>query len=170
MRITNIPIVCADVERKCYIFYGPTSRCIGEFKEQSNDAGEIQYVWDMYWNVLDTMDITDIILPAIDLNRREFPYIRSGGVPYYVECSTVPEYRGDLPKILKDFGMDYYDRFELMLRSRAISNKSNCYLGRTRDDVFDYNTFCKNLFRAMPGIPCYPCGNFENDYHPIEKR
>lgn len=167
-------ICCPNVERKAYIFfhdamYKDVNKLIGEFIEQSNDAGEIQYVFKFYYDVLTEGDIQRISFPGIDLEQRKDVYIRSGGIPYFVECSVVPKNRGDVKRWLRMHKMDYYDEFEYMLRSRAITSHTNCYLGRTKDDKIDLYKYKQwGSEYQLSHFPNMPCGNPENDYHKIK--
>lgn len=168
-------ICCPDHERKAYIFfhdalYRDVNKLIGEFIEQSNDAGEVQYVFKFYFDKLTAGDLQRINFPGIDLYTRKDLYSRSGEIPYYVECSVVPKNRGDVQRYLSSLKMDYYDPFECMLRSRAISNHTNCYLGRTKEDKIDLYKYKQwgSLYQ-LSHFPNMPCGNEENDYYKIRR-
>lgn len=130
-----------DVERVAYIF-GQLSNpnvnmLIGKFYEQENDCGERQYVYEVYQNRISHEIRRQLQLPGIDLTTKQDIYIRSYEIPYFVECSVPPRNRPDVKFWLDRVGLDYYDEFEFMLRTRAISQHTNCYLGRTSDDYFD---------------------------------
>lgn len=127
----------------CYIKQKNVNILIGRMFEQENDAGERQYVYEIYQDAISDELLYYIVLPGIDLTTRETVYIRSGETPYFVECSVPPRRRGDVKRFLGYMKMEYYDEFEYMLRSRAITHHTNCYLGRTPVDFFD------NPYKAM---------------------
>lgn len=163
------PIGCASAERTAYLFYQGLGKniCFGKFKEQANDAGEYQFVFEIDNNVLTEEILDDIVLPGIDLTQRRDVYIRSYDIPYFVECSTIQDGRGDLKWYLSNMKMDYNDRFEYMLRSRAITHHTNCYLGRFPTDfedakrIMDDPRYAKNV---LPNLNVYP----ENEWHDID--
>lgn len=134
-----------DVERAGYLFCQIPklnyNKCFGKFYEQENDCGERQYVFEIWNNRLPDSMIDWVVLPGIDLTQRHDVYVRSREVPVFVEYSVPPPHRGINDSNTKMFlgfmKMDYYDEFEYMLRSRSITHHTNCYLGRTEDDVYD---------------------------------
>lgn len=141
--VYTTPIACANVERFCYLFFqnkaGTVNKCFGKFLEQENDAGEVQYIFDIDKSVLTEEDLDELVLPGIDLTLDRTVYVRSYNIPYFVECSTIQNQRGDLNYWLKLHHLDYNDKFEYMMRSRAITQKTNCYLGRFPTDFEDAN-------------------------------
>ena len=170
--ITDIPIHEPIIERKAYIFFydmwrDNVNKLIGEFIEQSNDNGDIQYLFKIYYNVLDSTDLKHIVIPGIDVEQMKDVYVRSGGSPVFITQSVVPKGRGDVNATLNHLQMKHYDPFEMMLRSRAITRYTNCYLGRTTTDFVDVKEYKKYSDYFYSKYPNLPCGNFENDYHPI---
>ena len=163
-------ISCISVERYCYLFtqVRDLNLNIGRFFEQENDAGERQYVYEIYQDKL-TPEIRILItLPGIDLMTGESVYVRNTETPYFVECSVPPKFRPDAPIYLKSMGLEYYDEFEHMMRSRAITHHTNCYLGRTATDFFDAKRArrCKEFWDAnLPNLAESP----ENVFHKAER-
>ena len=170
--INITPIGCPSVQRVAYIIYFDKvtrdSLCIGKFIEQENDAGEVQYLFVMDWNVI-TDDLVEILtVPGIDLTLHSDVYIRSYQIPYFLERCVIQRGRGDFEYYQKLMQMDYVDEFEFMLRSRGITHHSNCYVGRTPTD------FC-DMMRAMhdreyaasilPNLNVSP----ENEFHAISE-
>lgn len=68
------PIACANVERVSYIFYqnfdSTINKCVGRFIEQENDAGEVQYLFDIYQDRISEQDAKEIVIPGIDVTFR----------------------------------------------------------------------------------------------------
>lgn len=159
--ISNKRIGFPNVERKAYIFFNPyedpsVNKCIGEFIEQENDAGEVQYLFRFYQDRITDWDLDHIAFPGIDMDLRKNEYVRSGGLPYYVECSTIQDGRGDLKRWLDRVHLDFNDKFEYMVRTRAITQKTNCYLGRNPEDKINlvewkkWGEYQKSHFPNMP--------------------
>ena len=162
------PIGCPTVERKAYIFFcdKKVNKCIGEFIEQENDAGETQWLFKMYWDQIDEYDIQMCSLPGIDLTLHSEVYVRSYDEPYFMECCTIPNGRGDLKWYLDRVGMTYNDKFEFMLRYRAVTHHSNTYLGRTPYDKIDRvhaRDDSEYYRKIIPNLNVSP----ENEYHEI---
>ena len=161
---------CANIERTGYLFYQGLGKniCFGKFKEQGNDAGEYQYVFEIDNSVLTEDILDDIVLPGIDLTQRRDVYIRSYVMPYFVECSTIQDGREDLKEYLGFAHMDYNDRFEFMLRTRAITHHTNCYLGRFSTDFEDAKRIMDDPLgyakQVLPNLNVQP----ENEWHEID--
>ena len=155
--ICTEPIACANVERVAYLFFqnhrGSVNVCFGKFIEQENDAGEFQFVFLVDKSVFTEEDLQEIVLPGIDLFQDRDVYVRSYEIPYFVECSVIPKGRGDLKEWMNYFKMDYYDPFVMMLRSRAITHHTNCYLGCAPDDFEDANRIKRDVDYAKAVIP-----------------
>lgn len=162
------PIGCANAERTAYLFYQGQGMniCFGKFKEQANDAGEYQFVFEIDQSVITDEMLDYMVLPGIGLEQRRSIYYRSYEIPYFVECSTIQDGRGDLQWYLNNVGMDYNDKFEFMLRTRAITHHTNCYLGRFPTDfadakrIYDDPEYAKTV---IPNLNVQP----ENEWHEI---
>lgn len=165
-------INCISVERFAYLFCQihqlDINMNFGRLFEQENDAGECQYVYEIYQDKLSDELLEWIVLPGIDLTTRETVYVRSLETPYFIECSSPPRYRGDVKYWLNLMKLDYYDAFEFMMRSRAITHHTNCYLGRTATDFFDaWRARNDDAFyrKHSPNLAETP----ENVFHPAER-
>lgn len=167
------PIGYPNVERISYLMYQEPAfninKCFGRFIEQENDAGEVQYLFVIDWDSLTERDIQYISLPGIDLEQHLSVFIRSYDIPYFVQCSSISKSRGDLKFWLDMMHMTYYDRFEFMLRSRAITRHTQCYLGRTPIDFCDAQRVKFDLEYGHREIPNL-AETSENSFHPIEEQ
>lgn len=143
------------------------NKCIGEFIEQENDAGETQWLFKFYYDEITDWDLWHIEFPGIDVMLKKETFIRSGDIPFFVECSTIPDERDDLKFYLDSVKMDYYDKFEFMLRTRAITVHTNCYLGRTKDDKIERERYRHDMEYRRKHHPNL-LFNPENEFHPIE--
>ena len=136
--------------------------------EQENDAGENIFLFKFYYDEWDEYDWENIIVSGIDINRREYPIVRSGGLPYYIEGRIPPKECGDLWRTFERLQIDYYDPFEMVMRSRGVSQHDNCYVGRTPNDKIDLWFYkCEGISKLGNVVPNLPCGNPDNDFHPI---
>lgn len=176
MDITNQRIGCPNIERKCYIFYQPCingdwsrNKLIGELIEQENDAGENMFLFNMYHDLWDEIDWKYLRLTGLDIQLKLKTYVRSGILPYFIECRIPPKNRGNIQVTFSRLQIDYYDPFEMIMRSRGICHHDFCYIGRTPTDFFDRHYY-KDLkpFELSNVIPNLPCGNPENDFHSIK--
>lgn len=164
------PIACPNVERYCYLFFQSRKRdvnvCFGRFIEQENDAGEFQFIFEIDRSKLSEDDLKEIILPGIDLNLPTSVYVRSYYLPYYVVAHTFQDCRADKDFWLRKHGMTHNDRFEYMMRSRAISCHTNCYLGRTPTDFIDYYRAQRDpeyLWSVIPNVEEKPGNGWHNE-------
>lgn len=162
---------CISVERYAYLFCQITDLdlnwCFGRLFEQENDSGECQYVFDVWQDTISDEVLPYMTLPGIDLSQRKSVYVRNEELPYYVECSSPRNDRPDRFWFLQNMGMQYNDQFEYMIRSRAITHHTNCYLGRTKDDFFDARRARNDKdfwVQNLPNIDEKPW----NVYHPAE--
>ena len=96
-------------------------------------------------------------------------YIRSGGLPYFLECRIPPKNRSNIKSTYDRLQMNYYDPFEMVMRSRGISQHDFCYIGRTPTDFFDRHYYMDIApLQLKEQLPNLPCGNPENDFHSIK--
>ncbi len=138
---------CISFERYAYLFCQikqlDLNWCIGRLFEQKNDAEECQYVFDIWQDTISDEVLRYMALPGIGLEQRKSVYLRTDErLPYFIECSAPRNNRSDRFWFLQNMKMEYMgvgynDPFEYMIRSRAITQHTNCYLGRSKDDLFD---------------------------------
>ena len=169
--ITAERIVCPNVERTCYLIYycwkTNTSKCIGTLTEQENDAGETMYVYDIWQDKLTDDDRQNCVLSGIDWSLKEKQYVRSGGIPYFIDRCIPRKERSDYWEQLKRMQMDYFDPFEFLMRSRNLTNHCSCYVGRFATDFVDVGRAQHDgsyLRSLLPNLNEQP----ENVFHPIE--
>ena len=171
MALTNITterIACPNVERKFYLFWQHPvhkehHKCIGEIIEQQNDAGENMYLYIMYKDQWDDFEKEHITVSGIDVKRESNPIVRSGGLPCFFSQRLPPKGRDNIDVTYKRLQIDYYDPFEMIMRSRGFGNADFCYVGRTPIDFVDRIYYRSQNPQAMKEIiPNLPCGNPEN--------
>lgn len=91
---------------------------IGQIDYQEFDEENFQYVISPYWDIIDGLS-SDIFqgIPGIDMDLRLKHYYRANYIPTFIAERTPSENREDLWELLESVGLDYYDRFEWLLRT-----------------------------------------------------
>lgn len=82
------------------------------------DEQNFQYIFSPEWSVIDSLP-TSIFqgIPGLDMSLRLEQYYRVNMTPYFISERTPSEGREDLWELLEEVGLDYYDRFEWLLRT-----------------------------------------------------
>lgn len=82
------------------------------------DDQNFQYVFTPEWDVIDTVPLIVFSgIPGLDMSLRLEKFYRVNMTPYFITERTPPPNREDLWDKLAEVGLDYYDRFEWMLRT-----------------------------------------------------
>lgn len=137
-RVTRIEHI--DRIRKAYIMWQDIP--IAElYHEYSSLSGEFDWVikpiWENWEKCLERGEYVDIAGINHDLHKDE--YIRRYN-PSFVTQRTIPEGRGDLPKMLRRCHLKENDLFEVLCRSHGATGNDDYYVSRTPDIVIDVNT------------------------------
>lgn len=105
------------------------------------DDQNFQYVFTPEWSVIDALPGTVFQgIPGLDMSMRLDHYYRVNMTPYFISERTPGENREDLWELLDAVGLDYYDRFEWLLRSNMRCGIDNLTVERSvpaRKIVFD---------------------------------
>lgn len=88
--------------------------CVGTISEESNDAGEFDWVIRPNWSVLDKLPLYAQI-EGIDPDLHLAEYVRRF-VPIFVTNRSPNDNRDNLQEELAAVGLTYNDRFEFMCR------------------------------------------------------
>lgn len=82
------------------------------------DEQNFQYVFTPEWGVIDSVPAAVFQgIPGLDMSMRLERYYRVNMTPYFISERTPGEGREDLWELLEEVGLDYYDRFEWLLRT-----------------------------------------------------
>lgn len=82
------------------------------------DEQNFQYVFTPEWSVIDALPSSVFQgIPGLDMTLRLERYYRVNMTPYFITERTPGEGREDLWELLEAVGMNYYDRFEWLLRT-----------------------------------------------------
>lgn len=112
---------------------------VGEIAYQRFDDQNYQYVFSPYWNEIELLplDIFDGI-PGLNLDLKRDHYYRVNMTPAFIEMRTPSPSREDLWELLETVGLDYYDRFEWMLRAQKRCGDDNLIVVRKRESqIYD---------------------------------
>lgn len=106
---------------------------IAQIDYQEFDEENFQYVISPYWEIIDGLPASVFQgIPGIDMDLRLERYYRVNYVPTFITERTPSENREDLWEILESVGLDYYDRFEWLLRTTMRAANDNLIVERRR--------------------------------------
>lgn len=116
---------------------------VAQIDYQEFDEENFQYVISPYWEIVDGLP-TSVFqgIPGIDMDLRLETYYRVNYIPTFIAERTPSENREDLWEILESVGLDYYDRFEWLIRTpmRAANDNLIVERRRTKQVVEKYTT------------------------------
>lgn len=106
---------------------------VAQIDYQEFDEENFQYVIHPYWEIVDGLP-TSVFqgIPGIDMELRLEQYYRVNYIPTFIAERTPSESREDLWELLEAVGLDYYDRFEWLLRTTMRSANDNLIVERRR--------------------------------------
>lgn len=107
---------------------------VAQIDYQEFDEENFQYVIIPYWEIIDGLPASVFQgLPGIDMALRLERYYRVNYIPVFITERTPSENREDLWEILESVGLDYYDRFEWLLRTTMRAANDNLIVERRRE-------------------------------------
>ena len=107
---------------------------VAQIDYQEFDEENFQYVIIPYWDIIDGLPASVFQgLPGIDMDIRLDRYYRVNYIPVFITERTPSENREDLWEILESAGLDYYDRFEWLLRTTMRAANDNLIVERRRE-------------------------------------
>lgn len=106
---------------------------VGEIAYEQYGEENFQYILTPYWEIVDALP-ADIFqgIPGFDMDLRLEHYYRVNYVPVFITERTPGENREDLWELLDSVGLDYYDRFEWLLRTNLRSGSDNLIVERKK--------------------------------------
>lgn len=114
---------------------------VGRVDFERYDDQNFQYVFSPEWSVIDALPPSVFQgIPGLDMSLRLDHYYRVNMTPYFIADRTPSEGREDLWDLLGDVGLDYYDRFEWLLRTNMRCGTDNLIVERaekSRKIVFE---------------------------------
>ncbi len=95
------------------------------------DEQNFQYIFSPEWSVIDTLPASIFQgIPGLDMSLRLEQYYRVNMTPHFISERTPSENREDLWELLEEVGLDYYDRFEWLLRTNMRCGIDNLIVER----------------------------------------
>ena len=106
---------------------------VAQIDYQEFDEENFQYVISPYWDIVDGLPASVFKgIPGIDMDLRLKDYYRVNYIPTFISERTPSESREDLWELLNAVGLDYYDRFEWLLRTNMRAANDNLIVERRR--------------------------------------
>ena len=141
----TIPLEGAPYYRSCGTIYAHDGSgrkyAVSGLAYERYDDQNFQYVFTPEWSVIDALPGTVFQgIPGLDMSMRLDRYYRVNMTPYFISERTPGENREDLWELLDAVELDYYDRFEWLLRSNMRCGIDNLTVERSvpaRNIVFD---------------------------------
>ncbi|MBQ8637787.1 MAG: recombinase family protein [Lachnospiraceae bacterium] len=91
---------------------------VGQVDLERFDEQNFQYIFSPEWSVIDALPASIFQgIPGLDMSLRLERYYRVNMTPHFILERTPGEGREDLWELLEAVGLDYYDRFEWLLRT-----------------------------------------------------
>lgn len=104
---------------------------VGEIIYESFDDQNFQYIIKPYWNSVDALPRGLFHgIPGINMDLRRDAYYRVNMTPAFISMRTPSEGREDVRQLMESVGLDYYDRFEWLLRSEMKCGNDNLIVVR----------------------------------------
>lgn len=111
------------------------------------DDQNFQYIFSPEWSVIDSLPASIFQgIPGLDMSLRLERYYRVNMTPYFISERTPSEGREDLWELLEEVGLDYYDRFEWLLRTNMRCGTDNLIVERAEEPR-------RFIFRAGIALP-----------------
>lgn len=108
---------------------------VAQIDYQEFDEENFQYVISPYWEIVDGLPASVFQgIPGIDMDLRLEAYYRVNYIPTFIAERTPSENREDLWEILESVGLDYYDRFEWLIRTPMRAANDNLIVERRRTE------------------------------------
>ena len=118
---------------------------VAQIDYQEFDEENFQYVISPYWEIVDGLPASVFQgIPGIDMDLRLKDYYRVNYIPTFISERTPSENREDLWVLLDSVGLDYYDRFEWLLRTNMRAANDNLIVERRRTEEM--------VKRFIPGV------------------
>lgn len=99
---------------------------------------EFQYIIKPYWGRIDRLeDETPGAfhgIPGIDMDCRYEAYYRVNRTPSFIIQRTPPKNRVDMMELMNEVGLNHYDAFEWLIRTKTRASQDNLILEEPLDN------------------------------------
>ena len=107
---------------------------IGEIIFERFDDQNFQYIFKPYWDLIECLPINIFSgIPGINMDVKKDFYYRVNMTPTFISMRTPSENREDVNELMASVGLDYYDRFEWLLRTNMVCGDDNFIVIRKKD-------------------------------------
>lgn len=125
---------------------------IAQIDYQEFDEENFQYIISPYWEIIDGLPASIFQgIPGIDMELRLNRYYRVNYIPTFIAERTPSKGREDLWELMESVGLDYYDRFEWLLRTKLRSANDNLIVERRRQDSIIETDSIKSIYNLQYG-------------------
>ena len=112
---------------------------VGKIEYQTFFNEEYQYIFTPYWDVIDALDSSVFQgIPGISMELRLEKYYRVNMQPVFITERSPSKNREDLWELLEEVGLDYYDRFEWLIRTDLRCGNDNLIVERYREGTEEF--------------------------------
>ena len=109
---------------------------VGRIDYEEYDDENFQYIISPFWDIIDGLTAREFQgIPGIKAELRLARYYRVNYTPIFITERTPSKNREDLWELLGEAGLDYYDRFEWLLRTKTRCANDNLVVDRLRPGV-----------------------------------
>lgn len=107
---------------------------VGKIVYEKFDEENFQYIISPFWHIIDGLS-SDVFqgIPGIDMEMRLKDYYRVNYEPVFITERSPSKNREDLWELMESVGLDYYDRFEWLIRTNMRAGNDNLIVERMRD-------------------------------------
>lgn len=108
---------------------------VGEIAFERFDEQNFQYIIKPYWQLIEQIPFGLFQgIPGINMELRRDAYYRVNMTPTFISMRTPSESRENVRELMRSVGLDYYDRFEWLLRSEMRCGDDNLFVVRKPTD------------------------------------
>jgi len=126
---------------------------VAEVSFERYDDQNFQYVFSPYWKLIEFLpkDVFDGI-PGINMDVKKEHYYRVNMTPSFISKRTPSRTRENVKELLDEVGLDYYDRFEWLLRTDRSCGDDNLIVERMREEATTFDKAdAKTINLVQPG-------------------
>ncbi len=108
---------------------------VGEIVLERFDDQNFQYIIRPYWTSIEALPAGLFHgIQGIDMDLKKSEYYRVNMTPVFISRRTPSKSREDARQLMEEVGLDYYDRFEWLLRSQTKCGDDNLIVVRKEEN------------------------------------
>ena len=107
---------------------------IGEIIYERFDDQNFQYIFKPYWDLIECLPVNLFFgIPGINMEIKKDAYYRVNMTPVFISMRSPSENREDVKELMDEVGLNYYDRFEWLLRTTKRCGDDNLIVVRKNE-------------------------------------